>query len=108
MEKCIFCQIVAGELPSVKVWENDEFIAIKNKYPTAPFHLLVLPKKHVEKNTKGEYPKGFWDSMMKAVFSVITQEGLDKKGFQLLNHGAGYQFINHEHIHIKSGIEVAE
>ncbi len=43
-QSCLFCKIVAGEESAEKVWENEEFIAIKNKFPMAPTHLLVMPK----------------------------------------------------------------
>jgi histidine triad (HIT) family protein len=48
-EKCLFCQIVAGEEPSTKVWENEEFLCIQNKYPVSPIHVLVVPKAHILK-----------------------------------------------------------
>ena len=46
---CLFCKIVEGSEPSVKVTETKEFLVIKNKFPKAPIHVLVLDKKHREK-----------------------------------------------------------
>jgi len=105
--KCLFCQIVAGESPSKKVWENDEFLAIENKYPQAPVHVLVMPKKHIEKEgvngVGGETNEEFWGKIMGAVFQVVKQLGLNKTGYKLVNNGAGYNHFKHEHIHVLGG-----
>ena len=48
MEDCIFCKIVKGEIPSNKVYEDDEILAFKDINPMAPVHILVIPKKHIK------------------------------------------------------------
>ncbi|MFM1986567.1 MAG: hypothetical protein RIS18_784, partial [Actinomycetota bacterium] len=48
MSDCLFCKIVAGEIPSSKVLENTEFLAFRDIDPKAPVHVLVIPKKHFE------------------------------------------------------------
>ena len=48
MQECIFCQIVAGKLPSYKVYEDEEFLAFLDIFPKSTGHTLVIPKKHVE------------------------------------------------------------
>ncbi len=80
---CLFCKIVSGEEPATKVWENGEFMAIKNKYPVAAVHLLVMPKEHVTKSGhfSGSTEKGFWDKIMAAIFGVIGLTGLSKTGY---------------------------
>jgi len=102
---CLFCEITAGREVSSKVWENDEFVCIKNKYPVAPVHLLVMPKVHVSKAdlVSEVTSEGFWDKIMGAVFEVVRQEGLDKSGYKLVNNGAGYNHFDHEHIHVLGG-----
>lgn len=113
---CLFCKIAAGEEPAVKVWENEEFVAIKNKYPVAPTHLLVIPKEHVSKKelallrpTEAGLRRAkvtgshFWSRIMGAVFEVIRLSGLDKSGYKLVNNGAGYNHFDHEHIHVLGG-----
>lgn len=103
-ENCLFCKIVAGEEPSVKVWENEEFLAIRNKYPAAPVHVLVMPKAHIRKQEVASRQKGeFWGKMMAVVFSVVRQLELDKTGYKLVNNGAGYNHFEHEHIHVLGG-----
>ena len=47
-DNCIFCKIAAGEIPSKKVYEDDEFVAFHDINPAAPVHVLVIPRKHIE------------------------------------------------------------
>jgi len=79
----------------------------KNKYPKAPVHLLVMPKKHIEKkkinNIGASNLPVFWGKMMKAVFSVVTMFNLSKTGYKLVSNGAGYNHFEHEHIHVLGG-----
>lgn len=104
--QCLFCRIISGEEPAEKVFETGEFLAIANKYPTAPVHVLVLDKEHREKpaTISGSY-RGYWDKMMAACYQVIKQLGLDKEGYKLVNNGAGYNHFEHEHMHILGGGE---
>lgn len=103
---CLFCKIVKGTEPSEKILETDEFLVIKNKYPKAPTHLLVLDKKHREKSAtiSGEYSSDcYWDQLMYAAYLAIQKLGLDKSGYKLANNGAGYNHFEHEHMHILGG-----
>lgn len=105
---CLFCKIVAGEEPCQKVLETDHFLVIKNKYPKAPVHVLVIDKEHHEKKDtiSGSYSKphaNYWDKMFEAIFGTITKLGLDKTGYKLVNNGAGYNHFEHEHFHILGG-----
>lgn len=106
VEECLFCKIVKGEEPSKKVLETDDFLVIENKFPVAPVHVLVLDKKHREKRAtiSGEY-EGFWDGILAASWEAIKQLGLDKTGYKLVNNGAGYNHLEHEHLHILGGSE---
>lgn len=101
---CLFCQIAKGEAPSTKVWEDEDFVAIVNKFPVAPVHLLVLPKDHVSKKELVEQGiPGFWEDLLAASITVIKDQGLDKKGYKLVNNGAGYNHFDHEHMHVLGG-----
>lgn len=106
---CLFCKIVAGEEPCVKIWEDEEFLCIENKYPVAPVHVLVIPKSHEAKKgwTNGENEGvtlvTFWGKMMAVVFQVVRNLGLEKSGYKLVNNGAGYNHFEHEHMHILGG-----
>lgn len=103
----MFCQIVAGEKPSKKILETDEFLVIENKFPKAPVHVLVLDKKHREKPQaiSGEYP-GYWDRMLAACWQAIQHFKLNQTGYKLVNNGAGYNHFEHEHMHVLGGSEV--
>lgn len=106
MEKCLFCDLASGVGERKLVWENDEFVAIENKFPKAPKHYLVMPKAHVSKKELAAGAMGgFWSKIMDAVFAVIRQEGMDKSGYKLVNNGAGYNQFDHEHIHVLGGTE---
>lgn len=104
-ENCLFCKIGAGEEPAEIVWENEEFVAIKNKYPVAKVHLLVMPKSHISKKSlaSGVTMDDFWSKIMQAVFEVVRLMGLDKTGYKLVNNGAGYNHFDHEHVHVLGG-----
>ena len=103
-DQCLFCRIVNGAEPSQKVWEDDNFLCIKNKFPVAPVHVLVMPKAHIVKSEVATSQEGeFWGRIMGAVFSVVRELGLDKKGYKIVNNGAGYNHFEHEHLHILGG-----
>jgi histidine triad (HIT) family protein len=103
---CLFCKIGEHKEPSEIVWESEEFICIKNKYPVAPVHVLVMPKSHVVKGSWAKLPDTtgqFWGKIMPVVFEVVALLRLDKTGYKLVNNGAGYNHFDHEHIHIMGG-----
>lgn len=107
-ENCLFCKIVRGKEPAEKVLETERFLVIKNKYPVAPVHALVLDKQHHEKKdtisgSVSDAENCYWDGMFEAIFATITKLGLDKTGYKLVNNGAGYNHFEHEHFHIMGG-----
>jgi len=105
-KKCLLCKIVSGTEPSEKVLEHGEFLVIKNKYPNAPIHVLVIDKKHREKSDtiSGVYKnENYWDSFFEVIYLAILQLGLDETGYKLGSNGAGYNHFEHEHFHIMGG-----
>lgn len=106
-ENCPFCKIVSGEIDVPRVYEDDEFIAINDKSPKAPIHVLVIPKEHVDKrNVEFTRNDRFWGAIMLRVGDIVTQLGLSDKGYVLQLNGGGYNHLWHEHIHILGGLEV--
>jgi histidine triad (HIT) family protein len=97
---CIFCKIVDGEESAEIVHESTDFLVIKNKYPDAPVHLLVIPKKHIVKQ-QTLYGKSLetWPCLMRTVYEAVKKENL-KDNYQLLINGIGMGHFHHEHIHI--------
>lgn len=104
--ECLFCDIIAKKELSKKVFETEDFLVIENKFPVAPIHVLVLDKKHREKEDtmSGVFKKEhYWESMFNAIYATIKHLGLDKTGYKLVNNGAGYNHFEHEHFHILGG-----
>jgi len=104
---CVFCRIIAGELPAKKVYEDENFVAFHDIRPKAPVHVLVVPKEHIEKlsdypdNEEGEKKLG---ALFRTVNRVATQVlGLD--GYRVIvNVGKkGGQEIFHVHVHVLGG-----
>lgn len=104
MVDCVFCRIVRGELPSVKLFEDDKVIAIKDINPQAPFHALVISKKHIESILEVEDGE-----LIAHIFRVIkflaNKYNLAKKGFRVVNNCGhdGGQTIYHLHFHLMGG-----
>lgn len=103
MNDCIFCKIINKEIDSEVVFENNNLIVIKDIYPKARIHLLVIPKKHIEsvKDLQGQDKE-----LMGELFLAAKKIGEEKKltGYKLaVNVGrqAG-QIIDHIHIHLLS------
>ena len=99
----IFCKIIKGELPTDKVYEDDEFIVIKDIHPQAPVHLLIVPKQHVF-GMHDATPELLGQAMVVAD-KVAQKVGIAEKGYRLiLNEGDhGGKLVPHLHIHLLGG-----
>jgi histidine triad (HIT) family protein len=96
-EECIFCKIIAGKIPCEKLFENKEFIVIKDANPKVDGHCLVIPKKHY--NSFLDFPKRKYESFLVVVKKAVGQFNGD---FNLvINNGrmAG-QVVGHLHLHV--------
>ncbi len=100
---CIFCKIVNKEADAKVVFEDDDTIAIHDKNPAAPTHLLIMPKKHYERLV--DTPPEIMPKLFEVVQKVAKDLGLDEKGFRvIINNGrGGGQVIFHLHIHLLAG-----
>ncbi|MDR3348487.1 MAG: HIT domain-containing protein [Acidaminococcales bacterium] len=100
---CIFCRIIAGELPAEKVYEDGDMLAIKDVKPAAPQHVLMLPKKHSANilETDGQTIAG----MFAKLSGIVDALGIKNSGFRIvINTGEeGGQTVNHTHIHVLGG-----
>ncbi len=108
MLNCNFCMIVDGKLPSERVYEDDDFIAVKDIHPKAPVHVLIIPKKHYDSiNDVGEHI-GDVDLMGKMIIvakRLAKKEGISASGYRMtINNGedAG-QEVDHIHMHLLGG-----
>lgn len=110
MENCLFCKIVAGDIPSSKVYENDKVLAFRDINPQAPVHILVIPKCHIA--SAGDITSDNSDAAaacLEAVGIIAKQEKLEK-GFRLISNcgeDAG-QTVPHLHFHILAGKSMGE
>ncbi len=102
MTDCLFCKMIAGEIPCFKVAENEQFIAILDKFPVNQGHTLVIPKKHCKDFS--EFPEKLgkeWVSFMNKTAQKIVK-GVNAQGYNVgMNNGkAAHQLIFHQHTHI--------
>ena len=102
----IFGQIIRGEIPSEKVYEDDEVLAFKDVNPAAPVHILVIPKKHiVNVFDADEEDAELLGKLMLKAGQVAREQGLEDDGFRLVvNNGAAVgQSVFHLHVHVLGG-----
>jgi histidine triad (HIT) family protein len=103
---CLFCRIVAGEIPSTKVHEDDLVVAIRDIAPRAPTHILLMPREHVVSAADLTEAQG---SLLGRLFAVAAElarsEGIVERGYRLTtNVGAwGGQSVPHLHLHLMGG-----
>ena len=104
MSACLFCKIVAGEIPAPRLAESEHAIAIRDISPQAPFHALVLPKQHVASLALVTDAALIGDVMMLAA-QVAREAGLDDGGYRVVvNTGDdGGQSVHHLHAHVIGG-----
>ena len=106
---CLFCKIIAGDIPSTKVYEDETVYAFRDINPQAPTHVLVVPKAHIE-DCNGITPEN--SALIAHIFEVIPQiakaEGLEN-GYRVVSNcgpDAG-QTVQHLHFHILGGKALA-
>ena len=107
---CLFCKIIAGEIPSPRVYEDSEFIAIRDIRPQAQTHLLVMPKAHIASlesafPESGEADAKLVGKLFQAGTNIARGNGLLPGGFRaVINTGQdGGQTVFHLHLHILGG-----
>jgi histidine triad (HIT) family protein len=103
---CIFCKIVAGEIPSEKVYQSDAITAFRDINPAAPTHILIIPNKHIpDNNAFSEEDSPIAGQLFTVVRQLAEQEGIAKDGYRLIiNTGPhGHQEVKHMHIHLIGG-----
>lgn len=111
MEDCIFCKIIKGEIPSNKVYEDDEILAFYDINPATPIHILVIPKKHIDciahLNKEDEALVG---KIYGVINKIAEEKGFKEQGFRVIvNSGKdGGQEVMHLHFHILAGRKLGE
>jgi histidine triad (HIT) family protein len=107
MEDCIFCKIAKKEVSSRIVLESDNIIVFPDISPKAEFHLLIIPKKHIEHFAAiEEEDVPVWNEMVDAAKKLIFENGLVEKGYRLVVNGGPAAHIKHLHLHLLGGVGV--
>lgn len=106
MTDCLFCRIVAGEIPSTRVHEDDEVVAIRDIAPRAPTHILLLPRRHIASAldlTDADGP--LLGRMFAAAADIARSEGIADAGYRLVSNVGrwGGQSVDHLHLHLMGG-----
>ena len=106
MSSCLFCKIVAGEIPTVRVYENHQVIAFNDINPQAPMHVLVVPKQHLATlNDLSAADDALVGGMVRVAAQIAKERGFDGPGFRTVfncNAQAG-QTVFHIHLHVLGG-----
>ncbi len=105
MNDCLFCKIIAGEIPSDKVYEDDTVFAFRDIAPQAPVHILIVPKTHIRSAQQiDESNSAVVAHIFEVAAKLAAAEGLDD-GFRIVNNcgdSAG-QTVKHLHFHLMGG-----
>ena len=110
MSNCLFCKIIAGDIPSTKVYEDETVYAFRDIAPQAPTHILVVPKAHIDSVAAITAENS---AVVAHIFEVIPQiaaaEGL-ANGFRVVSNCGddGCQSVKHLHFHILGGQKLSE
>ena len=106
VSECIFCQIIAGQSPGDILYQDEQVTAIRDIYPVAPVHVLIVPNRHIASvNDLEEQDELLLGRMFTAARQLAEQEGVRDSGYRLIiNTGAhGGQVIYHLHLHLIGG-----
>lgn len=106
LEDCIFCKIVAGEIPSDRVYEDEKCVAFNDLHPQAPTHILVIPRDHVDSLDKaiGD-DKALLGHLLLSAAEISRQQGFAENGYRVVinTNSDGGQTVFHLHVHLLAG-----
>jgi histidine triad (HIT) family protein len=105
-QSCLFCQIVAKEIPADVVLQDDRALVIRDINPQAPTHLLVIPLEHIESlDEASQKDEPLLGHLLRVAAKVANSAGLAEHGYRtVINNGAGAgQSVLHLHVHVLGG-----
>lgn len=106
---CIFCEIINGNIPSTKVYEDDVILAFKDINPVAPVHTIIVPKEHIESaNGIDESNSSYVAHIFEKIPEIAKIQGIDS--YRIINNcgdDAG-QTVKHLHFHLVGGVKLGE
>ena len=109
-EGCVFCKIIAGQIPGDILYKDDRVIAIRDINPQAPTHLLIMPREHIPSlaHVRSEQ-KELIGHLIRVAHELAGREGLAERGYRVtVNYGRdGGQLVPHLHFHLLGGRELS-
>ena len=106
MSDCIFCKIIAGEIPSAKVYEDEICVAFDDISPQAPTHLLIIPREHFDSLAKAESRhRETLGHLLLTAARIAREKGFDEDGYRVVinTNRDGGQTVYHLHVHLLGG-----
>ena len=103
---CLFCRIIAGDVPSTVVLQDESAIAIRDTNAQAPTHILVIPREHIESlDDASQKDEALLGHLLRMAARIANQEGLSEGGYRtVINNGEGAgQSVFHLHVHVLGG-----
>lgn len=111
MNDCLFCKIIAGEIPSEKAYEDEQVYAFGDINPQAPVHVLIVPKAHLSglNNLEGAQDR-LLAGLLRAAHAIAVQAGVDTSGYRLISNCGpdACQSVGHLHFHLLGGKRLSE
>lgn len=106
MADCIFCKIVAGEIPATRVFEDDKCIAFNDLSPQAPTHILVIPREHIDSLDKAaDNQRELLGHLLTSAAGIARERGFSDDGYCVVinTNRDGGQTVFHLHVHLLAG-----
>ena len=106
MADCLFCKIIAGDIPSTKVYEDDAVYAFRDIEPQAPEHIIIVPKNHMASaNEITADNSAVIGKIFEAAAKIAEDLGFAEKGYRIVNNCGedGGQTVGHIHFHLLAG-----
>jgi histidine triad (HIT) family protein len=105
-DNCLFCKIVAGDIPSDQVYQDDACVAFNDISPQAPTHILIVPRVHVDSlDTAQEHDKAGIGHLLLAAAEIAREKGFAENGYRVVinTNADGGQTVFHLHVHLLAG-----
>ena len=105
---CLFCKIIAGDIPCTKVYEDEKVLAFRDINPQAKTHVLIVPKKHMANVLEADGET--MAALLEGIKKVAEIEGVTADGFRIISNCGknGCQSVAHLHIHLVGGEQLSE
>jgi len=104
--ECLFCKIIAGDIPAEVIHQDERCVAIRDARPQAPTHILVIPREHIESlDEASQRDEALLGHLLRMSARMANQEGLSESGYRtVINTGTGAgQTVFHLHVHVLGG-----